>query len=71
MSLPPSLSDATPISFPPTSDLKEDSQELNEELVEEAAEADEELDYDSEPLPGKHFTILTGTDELEVAWRSG
>ena len=54
MSLPPSLSDATPISFPPTSDSKEDSQELYEELDEESetADADEEPDYDSETLPG-------------------
>ena len=54
MSLPPSLSDATPISFPRTSDSKEDSEELYEELDEdrEAADADEESDYDSEPLPG-------------------
>ena len=63
VSLPPSLSDATPILFPRTSDSKEDSEELYEELDEEraAAESDEEIDYDSEPLPGIQVAILTGS----------
>ena len=56
MPLPPSLSDATPITFPHTSDLKDDSQErygeLDDEEEREDADADEESDYDSEPLPG-------------------
>lgn len=63
VSLPPSLSDATPISFPLTSDSKEDSQELNEELDEEAYEADEEPDYDSEPLPD----VETEDDEVAAS----
>ena len=67
MSLPPSLSDATPISFPPTSDSKEDSQELNEEQDEEseAGEADEEPDYDSETLPG----MMLQYSQVAVNWR--
>ena len=54
VSLPPSLSDATPILFPHASDSNEDSQELYEELDEERepTEDEEEIDYDSEPLPG-------------------
>ena len=54
VSLPPSLSDATPISFPHTSDSKEDRQELNEEFDEEgdADEEEEDSDYDSDSLPG-------------------
>lgn len=54
MSLPPSLSDATPILFPHASDSNEDSQERYEELDEEGdpTEDEEETDYDSEPLSG-------------------
>lgn len=63
--LPPSLSDTTPVSFPPTSDSKEDSQELYEEFEEktEAAEDDEEPDYDSETLPD----VETEDDEVAAS----